>query len=112
MALAGRSELWAELLHESTRPILGSGYQSFWLGPGGKHMWAKYSFHPNQAHNGYLETYLNGGLIGLCLLMAMIVSGGSKLKTELLFGGSYPSVCFAFLLSAVVYNWAEAAFNE
>src|SRR5436190_23821909 len=74
-------------------------------------MWAKYSFHPNQANNGYLETYLNGGLVGLSLLAAMIVSGGSKLKKELLLGASYPIVRFAFLVSAVVYNWTEAAFN-
>ena len=108
VTLTGRTDLWADLLREPINPILGTGYQSFWLGPGAVHIWEKYSFHPNQAHNGYLETYLNGGLVGLGLLIAMIVSTGSKLKKELLLGNDYGILCFSFLVVAVFYNWTEA----
>jgi O-antigen ligase len=78
--LTGRTNLWAELLREPINPLLGTGYQSFWPGPRTEYFWAKYSFHPNQAHNGYLETYLNGGFLGVCLLVAMIVSAGSRVS--------------------------------
>ena len=57
--LTGRTNMWADLLKEAINPILGAGYQSFWLGPGAERIWAKYYFHPTQAHNGYLEVYLN-----------------------------------------------------
>ncbi len=110
--LTGRTDLWTELLSEPIDPILGTGYQSFWLGPSAKRMWAEYYFHPNQAHNGYLETYLNGGLVGVFLLIAMIFSTGRSLKKELLLGGGYGVLCSSFLIVVVFYNWTEAVFNK
>lgn len=107
----GRTDLWADLLKEPINPLLGTGYKSFWLGPGAKHIWEKYYFHPNQAHNGYLQTYLDLGLIGVCLLIAMIVSAGRKLKRDLLIGNNYGIICFSFLVVALFYNWTEAWFN-
>jgi len=112
VTLTGRTDLWADLLNEPINPLLGKGYQSFWLGPRAEYFWEKYSFHPNQAHNGYLETYLNGGIIGLFLLLAMIVSTGSKIKKELLFGSSFGIFCFSFLVVVLVYNWTEGMFNK
>jgi hypothetical protein len=54
--------------------------------------------------------YLNGGLVGVFLLMTMIVSGGSKLKKELLLGSSYGVLRFSFFVVALFYNWTEASF--
>ncbi|UOA10190.1 O-antigen ligase family protein [Methylobacter sp. S3L5C] len=112
MTLTGRTDLWADLLQSTINPFLGSGYQSFWLGSEATSLWEKYYFHPNQAHNGYLETYLNGGLIGLCLLIAVIISTGSKLKKEMLLGNSFGTLCFSFLVILVFSNWTEATFNR
>ncbi|MCC6544767.1 MAG: O-antigen ligase family protein [Nitrospirae bacterium] len=111
MTLTGRTDLWADLLREPINPLIGTGYKSFWLGPGAQRMWMKYYFHPNQAHNGYLEMYLNSGLIGVSLLIAMIISTGSKLKKELLSGNSFGIIRFSFLVVAVLYNWTEAMFT-
>jgi O-antigen ligase len=112
ITLTGRTDLWADLLNEPINPLLGTGYQSFWLGPKAEHYWEKYSYHPNQAHNGYVETYLNGGIVGVCLLVAMIVFTGSKLKKELLNRSSFGIFCFSFLIVTVFYNWTEAMFNK
>ena len=112
MTLTGRTDLWADLLKEPINPLFGTGFQSFWLGPGAQRMWEKYYFHPNQAHNGYLETYLNGGLVGVGLLIIMIISTGNKLKKELLLGSSGGILRFSFLYVAVFYNWTEAMFNK
>lgn len=108
MTLTGRTTLWDDLLREAVDPIFGTGFQSFWLGPGGKRMWEKYYFHPIQAHNGYLETYLNGGLVGLGLLLAMIVSIGAKLKKQ---RGTYEALRLVFFVVTLIYSWTEAAFN-
>jgi hypothetical protein len=110
--LTGRTDLWADLLSAPINPLLGSGYQSFWLGPAASRLWEKYYFHPNQAHNGYLETYLNGGLLGVCLLIAMIVSTGGKLKKQMLLGDAYKTLCFSFFVIVVFSNWTEATFNR
>lgn len=112
MTLTGRTDLWAELLRVPINPLLGTGYQSFWLGPVAEHFWEIYYFHPNQAHNGYLETYLNGGLVGVCLLMAMIISTGRNLKKKLLMGNSDGILLFSFLVVAMFYNLTEASFSR
>jgi len=112
VTLTGRTELWGELMMEPINPLLGTGYQSFWLGPRAEVYWEKWIFHPNQAHNGYIETYLNGGLIGLFLLVAAITSTGIRLKKRLLRGGNYEILLFAFFVVVLLYNWTEAMFNK
>lgn len=107
MTFTGRTEIWSGLLRERIDPFFGTGYMSFWLGSAVE----RYD-NITQAHNGYLETYLNGGLIGLCLLAAMIVFTGSKLKKELLQGSSLGILLFCFLSIAVFYNLTEAMFNK
>jgi len=108
VTFTGRTELWADVLKERINPILGTGYQAFWLGPGGTHMWQKYYFHPIQAHNGFLETYLNCGVIGLGLLLAMIVSTAQKVRAGLLLGNKLAALFFPFLVATIFYNWTEA----
>jgi len=112
VTFTGRTDLWADLLREPINPVLGTGYQSFWLGERIEHMWALYSFRPNQAHNGFLEIYLNGGYIGVCLIAAMIVSTGRTLKPELLLGNNYGVLRFIFLVVVLFSNWTEATFNK
>ena len=108
----GRTGIWADLLQEHTDPLVGTGYQSFWLGAGAERMWQKYYFHPNQAHNGYLETYLNEGLIGLGLLLAAIVSTGNRLKGEMMKDSGLAILCYSFFIVALISNMTEATFNR
>ena len=72
--LTGRTQIWEDVLAMKTNPLIGTGYQSFWLGERAEYFWNKYWWHPNQAHNGYLEAYINIGMIGLCLLFIIIIS--------------------------------------
>jgi len=106
--LTGRTDMWKDLLKEPINSVIGTGYHSFWLGPGAERMWEKYYFHPTQAHNGYLETYLNGGLVGLFLLVAMIVSTASRVKKEVLWGDRFGMLLFSFLVVIVFNNGMEA----
>jgi exopolysaccharide production protein ExoQ len=112
ITLTGRTDLWDALMREADHPILGTGFKSFWLGPVAERMWEKFSFHPIQAHNGYLETYLNGGLVGIGLLTGMIVSTGSRLKRELQKGNSFGVFLFTILIVTIFYNYTEALFNQ
>jgi len=106
--LTGRTDMWKDLLKEPINSVIGTGYHSFWLGPGAERMWEKYYFHPTQAHNGYLETYLNGGLVGLFLLVAMIVSTARRVKKEVLWGDRFGMLLFSFLVVIVFNNGMEA----
>jgi len=108
----GRTDLWADLLTQHINPLMGTGYQSFWLGERAEFMWEKYYFHPNQAHNGYIETYVNGGVLGAACLLMWLVAAGRDIKKELLRGLDYARVRFAALVIGVFYNWTEAVFNR
>jgi O-antigen ligase len=112
LTLTGRTDLWKDLLSEPINPLLGTGYQTFWLGERAELLWEKYYFHPNQAHNGYIETYLNGGFLGVASLLALLGSAGGRIKTELLARMDFAKVRFASLVIGVFYNWTEAVFNR
>ena len=65
--LTDRTKIWSLVLSMHTNPLVGAGYESFWLGPRLQKIWQV--FGPlNESHNGYLEVYLNLGLIGVTLL--------------------------------------------
>jgi O-antigen ligase len=72
--LSGRVDLWNIVLpygHE--RPWLGYGYGAFWIedSPRTQEIWrALNSYHPPHAHNGWIETYLELGLVG-CFVVAV-----------------------------------------
>ena len=77
--LTTRVPMWEDLLSMVENPLIGFGNESFWLGDRLiylKEHWGDL----NQAHNGYLETYLNIGGIGLCLLITWILSGFKKIN--------------------------------
>ena len=93
-------------------PLMGTGYQSFWLGERAEVMWEKYYFHPNQAHNGYIETYLNGGILGVACLTGLLIASGAAVKLDLIRGIDFARVRFAALVIGLFYNWTEAVFNR
>ena len=73
--LTGRTIIWDFAESEIARsPLFGWGYQSFWLVPNSPSLeapgWVKMM--PN-AHNGYYDTMLEMGYIGLAFLLVFIV---------------------------------------
>ena len=110
--LTGRVELWTDLLAVPNSELFGAGYQSFWLGSAIETIWAKYYFKPNQAHNGYIDSYLNLGAIGVTLLFALLISAGARLRRRMLDKEPLAVLLFALLAFVVFYNWSEAMFSN
>ena len=82
--LTGRTEVWDAVIALAPHPFVGAGFQSFWLGDRLQAMWAKFPvFRPNQAHNGYIEIYLNLGLIGLVIFGALLVAFYRTIRRKL-----------------------------
>ena len=109
--LVGRRQLWGELFALHTNPLFGVGFESFWLGDSVHELAAKRGFTPNEAHNGYLETYLNLGLIGLLLLLALLVATFRKVRASLLTNLQWGRLRFAVLVAVIFNNWTEAKFR-
>jgi len=109
--IEGRQELWQELLHIKINPLIGTGFESFWLGERLQKLWDEHWWHPNEAHNGYLETYLNLGLVGLLMLMGLILATFWKCKQDLLRNPLWGRLGIGFVVAIVIYNWTEASFK-
>lgn len=108
----GRVDLWKKVIHMNPNPLIGTGFESFWLGDRLEKLWTEHWWHPNQAHNGYVETYLNLGWIGLSLLIGVIFSSYRNIHRALMSDFDYGRFRMAFLVIALVYNITEAAFKE
>jgi len=109
--LSGRTELWTRLLAMHTDPIFGTGFESFWLGERPKLLKGLFFFIPNEAHNGYLETYLTLGVLGVFLLIGLFVATFWKIRAELFRNFEVGRYRLGFFAALVLYNWTEAAFR-
>ena len=71
-SLTGRTEIWTAVFHSiSRRPLLGYGYQAFWLGLEGEsyHVILAVSWMLAQAQSGFLDVMLETGLAGLSVVL-------------------------------------------
>jgi O-antigen ligase len=109
--LSGRTVLWTNLLQMHINPVLGTGFESFWLGKRLKELEGIFFYIPNDAHNGYLETYLTLGIIGVFLLVGLFVATFWKIRLELFRNFEWGRYRLGFLAAVVLYNWTEAAFK-
>jgi exopolysaccharide production protein ExoQ len=109
--LTGRTDIWKEALAMIDNPLIGVGFESFWLGKRIDIFWENYWWHPIQVHNGYAETYLDSGLIGLFLLMSVIAYSYRKIAKVLVQDFEYGILRMVFFIIALMYNVAESSFN-
>jgi exopolysaccharide production protein ExoQ len=111
--LTGRTRIWEGLLSIGTNPWVGTGYESFWLGPRLDLVFEKTGQRINEAHNGYLEVYLNLGLIGLSLLVCLLMIAYRNIcRVELRSLTSFGSLKLGLWAAAIFYNVTEASFKH
>lgn len=116
--LTGRVELWEIVLGMQKEPALGHGFESFWLGAHIDAFEDLWYFIPTQAHNGYIEMYLNLGWVGLALFSLVIVSAYMRLQSLLRVASKneewvlWGRLGFAFVIVFLIYNYTEAAFKS
>jgi O-antigen ligase len=108
--LTDRTAIWGTVLSLVRNPLLGAGFESFWLGPRLDKIWSLYWFHPMQAHNGYLEVFLNLGWTGVALLVVVIVAGYRAVFLAWRNDASRGSLMLSLFFAGLVFNFTEAAF--
>jgi exopolysaccharide production protein ExoQ len=110
--LTGRTDIWEVLVNWDLNPILGTGFESFWLGERPKKISEMFQgLNLNEAHNGYLETYINLGLLGLAITVAWLLATYFKANRALLSDFEFGRFRLGYLAAFIVYNWTEAAFR-
>jgi O-antigen ligase len=111
--LTDRTVIWELVLAERTNPLVGTGFYSFWMGDRPQRLSERFYFRLNSAHNSYLETYLNTGLIGVALLIAFM--GVAILSTCRTVGAGkdgYAAFRLSCLVGLVAYGMTEALYNR
>jgi O-antigen ligase len=111
--LTGRTDLWACCLEVQSSPILGEGFENFWV-PERRAKVAAF-FHsssaPGSAHNSYLDTYLELGLIGLSILIGLVIATFWKIRLELFRNFEWGRLRLAFFVAALLRGWTETMFT-
>lgn len=109
--LTGRTVIWKAVLSQDTNPFVGAGFESFWLGSRLENVWHMSVNGIQEAHNGYLEVYLNLGWIGLILLGWVVLSGYRRAIVTFMSAKHENRLRIAFLTAALVFSMTEAGFR-
>jgi O-antigen ligase len=110
--LTDRTKIWAMLLNMHTNPLIGTGYESFWLGSRLDWVWRQGFGTINEAHNGYLEVYLNLGCGGLLLLVLIIMSNYGNICRTLRTNLTLGSLGLAIWTMMLFHSVTEADFRS
>lgn len=108
--ISGRTALWEAVLETQFNPIVGTGYSAFWLGDRMRELIEIFIFVPKQAHNGYIEIYINLGIIGLSIFLVALFSTYKKISANWIEEDYNLSFQMAFFAMYLIYNMTEATF--
>lgn len=111
--LTGRTDLWNELIRiGSENQPAGVGYGSFWIGDISNNLWQKFTWRPEQGHNGYIDIYVELGVLGLALLLVLIFKAVKDIRNMLKYDFSYGVLRFTLLVVCLMHNLTESSFGR
>ncbi|MCC6164577.1 MAG: O-antigen ligase family protein [Acidobacteria bacterium] len=103
--LTTRVPMWQDILAVASNTLTGFGWQSFTLTPQHHQIYDKWQV--VSVHNTYLDLYLNLGLIGLGLYLAVWLTG-MWTSVRMLSLEYAPAVLrISFLVVVLLYGWTE-----
>jgi O-antigen ligase len=112
-SLTGRTDIWGAVIPLAPNPLVGAGFESFWLSPRVAATLAQVfpGLPLNEAHNGYIEVYLNLGWLGLVLLGLMLASAYRRAVRAFRREPVLGALLVSYVLAAAVYSITEAGFR-
>jgi len=116
--LSGRTDIWAALIPTAPNALVGAGFESYWISPSVKEfqhtLQVQGWWHPedlNEAHDGYIEVYLNLGIVGVGLVSWILISGYRSAVAAYRRSPSVGGLIVAYVIVAAFYNITEAGFR-
>lgn len=108
----GRTGIWEKVIPMNPNILFGAGYESFWLGKRLEEMWRAFPvFQPNEAHNGYIEVYIELGAVGLGIIALVILHGYWCAVKTFRRDPGIGSLMLAYVVVSVIYSITEAGFR-
>jgi exopolysaccharide production protein ExoQ len=118
--MSGRTEIWRATIAAVPNPIIGAGFESFWISPSVQifqRTLLNAGWYPplvrvlNEAHNGYIEVYLNLGWTGIFLIALILVGGYLRAYRAFQRDHALGSLFLAYVTVAALYSITEAGFR-
>lgn len=116
--LSGRTIIWDAVLGAAGSPVFGTGFESFWISPNAQIFQRTLSnigwWHPeglNEAHDGYIEVYLNLGWVGVALISLILVRGYWSASQAFRRDADLGGLMLAYIIPTSVYCITEAGFR-
>jgi O-antigen ligase len=118
--LSGRTDIWAVLIPTVPSSIVGAGFEGYWISPAVEKVWSALAregwWHPErlvtEAHNGYIEVFLNLGWVGVGLISFILISGYRRAIAAVRLDPSIGSLMLAYIIAGAVYSITEAGFRS
>ena len=106
--LTDRDKIWNSVIEiASKKPILGVGYGGYW----GLADYASMRHHlVNQSHNGYLEIYLQVGIMGIIIFIIFIFEFCNNTRRMVNGLNDWGLFGICFIIMVLLYNYSEAGF--
>jgi exopolysaccharide production protein ExoQ len=114
LTLTDRTQFWPILFDFGmTHPYFGAGYGGFWTPEMLNYFLdiSIYGFVP-EAHNGYLEVFLNLGFVGVGLLLCIIIKACANAWRANPFDSEYARMRLIIFAMILFHNIAEASFQR
>ncbi len=108
--LTDRTYIWDWALQLHTNPLIGSGFASTLLTPEAAPTVQEWGL--PHVHNGYLQTYVDTGMIGVCLLLAILYAAGRNAVRQLSEHAVVAHLFLALFFSCLFYNYTEVAYDR
>jgi O-antigen ligase len=107
--LTGRIPLWYTLVYGINQNVLwGSGFGAFWTVERRETVQFLVGWPAPAAHNGFLEVYLNTGLIGLFFVIALLINVWYKSK---FLQRDNSIIAKSLLLFIIIQNLTQGSFQ-
>lgn len=118
--LSGRTDIWAALIPTVPNALVGAGFESYWISPSATELWNSLSragwWHPEilvtEAHNGYIEVFLNLGWIGIILIALLLATGFRRGISAFRVNPSIGSLMLPYVIVSAIYCVTEAGFRS
>ena len=115
-SLSGRTKIWEMVIPMVPNAIGGAGFETFWAGPRAEAVKTQCIAAggiggPHEAHNGYIEMYLNLGWIGVALIALILGQGYRRAVGAFRRDPALGALLVAYIVTAVAYNITEAGFR-
>ncbi len=108
---SGRTVIWHILPRFVGNPWLGAGYETFLSGPRLVQLKAIIDKTFQEAHNGYLEVWLNLGWIGVSLFALVVITGYRNAVAAFQRDPAIGSLRLAFFVAVLIEGLTEAPFR-